>query len=254
MAPLNAMLLELPLLLAAFGFSIAMMGLGGAHIHQWGAIKDKIANQSSLPGFVEIDNNMITNVDYAIMILGAVQFVFSIFAMLMSCEQLKKRRGEYSGKGTKAWLVVGLVSLLLLGAWTGVVSAYTAFSTMKFYNFTRGPNYSEPFDSKQQLYLRQIDYYIRSQVTGSLRLNIVPDFPIGEWSNITTLQQANSYLGKFNYNSIFSYRAAVAVGWFQLGSVFLVTVIHFALPFAWRYLNLLREPKKDPSSRYNDLM
>ncbi|PWN35677.1 uncharacterized protein FA14DRAFT_160722 [Meira miltonrushii] len=254
MAPLNAMLLELPLLLAAFGFSIAMMGLGGAHIHQWASLQDKIANQSSLPGFVGVDNNNITNVDYAIMILGAIQFVFSIFAMLMSCEQLKKRRGEYSGKGTKAWLVVGLTSLLLLGAWTGVVSAYTAFSTIKFYKFTQGPNYSEPFNTEQQLYLRQINYFIQAQITSSLKLVNIPGFPLGEWSNIYTIQEANAYLNTFNYNSIFSYRAAVAVGWFQLGSVFLVTVVHFALPFAWRYLNLLREPKKDPSSRYNDLM
>lgn len=254
MAPLNAMLLELPLLLAAWGFSIASLGLSGAHIHQWGAIKDKIENQTGLPGFVNVDNEMITNVDYALLVVAAVQFAFVILAMLLSCEQLKKRRGEYSGKGTKGWLFVGLVQFVLLGAWTGVVAAYTAYAKMKYFRFTAGSAYSEPFTQQQQLYLRQIEYYIRTQSTGSLRVNLVPGFSLGNWSNVFTLDQANALLASQNYLDIVSYRATVAVGWFSLGTVFLVTVVHFALPFAWRYFGLLREPKKDPSSRYNDLM
>lgn len=253
MAPLNAMLLELPLLLAAFGFSAALMGLSGAHIHQMASIKDKMQNQSSLPNFVILNEDKILNVDYAMLVIGAVQFVFCLFAMLMSCEQLKKRRGEYSGKGTRGWLLIGLVQFVLLGAWTGIVAAYTAYTVQKSYSFSPGSEYSEPFDQKQRLYLRQIDYYIRSQVTGSLRLNNVPDFDLGVW-NVQNLQQANAYLAQTNYLDIFSWRAAVAVGWFELGTVFLVTVVHFALPFVWKYFGLLREPKKDPASRYNDLM
>lgn len=74
----------------------------------------------------------------------------------MACEQFKGRRGEYSGKGTGAWLVVGLVQFVLLGAWTGVVSAYTAYAVMKHYYFTEGPNYVEPFNQNMAVYLRQI--------------------------------------------------------------------------------------------------
>lgn len=91
------------------------------------------------------------------LIIGAIQFAFSGFALLMACEQFKGRRGEYSGKGTGAWLVVGLVQFVLLGAWTGVVAAYTAYAVMKMYSFTPGSGFAEPFDKVHAVYLRQID-------------------------------------------------------------------------------------------------
>lgn len=91
------------------------------------------------------------------LIIGCVQFAFSGLALLLSCEQLKKRRGEYSGKGTHAWLLVGLVQLVLLGAWAGVVPAYTAYCVQKMYSFSRGSDFSEPFDQRHAAYLRQID-------------------------------------------------------------------------------------------------
>lgn len=153
---LNPLLLELPLHLAVLGFAAAIMGLSGSHIHQMASVKDKMANQSSYPGFVNLEVTNMLQVDLAYLIIGAVQFAFSGFCLLMSCEQFKQRRGEYSGKGSGAWLVVGLGQFILLGAWAGVVPAYTALAVIKQYYFTEGPNYSEPFDQLHAVYLRQI--------------------------------------------------------------------------------------------------
>lgn len=66
MAPLNAMLLELPLHLAVLGFAAALMGLSGSHIHQMGSIKDKMENQSSFPNFVNLEEDDILNVDLCV--------------------------------------------------------------------------------------------------------------------------------------------------------------------------------------------
>lgn len=55
-------------------------------------------------------------------------------------------------------------------------------------------------------------------------------FNLGEW-DISTLAQANAIVGQNKYLDNFTWKAAVAVGWFELGTVFLVTVVHFALPF-----------------------
>lgn len=62
------------------------------------------------------------------------------------------------------------------------------------------------------------------------------NFGLGEW-NVNTLAQANAVLSKNNYLSVFSWKAAVAVGWFELGTVFLVTVVHFALPFGTLFMS-----------------
>jgi hypothetical protein len=55
-------------------------------------------------------------------------------------------------------------------------------------------------------------------------------FSLGEW-DVTTLAAANAVVHQTRYLTNFSWKAAVAVGWFELGTVFLVTVVHFALPF-----------------------
>lgn len=153
---INPLLLELPLHLAVLGFSAAVMGLSGSHIHQMASVKDKMANQSSFPGFVNLEVTNMLQVDLAYLIIGAVQFAFSGFALLMSCEQFKQRRGEYSGKGSGAWFIVGLAQFVLLGAWAGVVPVYTAIAVMKNYYLTQGPNYVQPFDQLHAVYLRQI--------------------------------------------------------------------------------------------------
>lgn len=97
------------------------------------------------------------------LIIGAVQFAFSGVCLVLSCEQLKKRRGEKSGKGTAGWLIVGLIQLTLLGAWTGLTAAYTAYSVQKYYSFTEGPAYAEPFDNTHAAYLRQINSCVGRQ-------------------------------------------------------------------------------------------
>jgi hypothetical protein len=257
-APINPLLLELPLHLAVLGFAAALMGLTGSHIHQMASVKDKIANQSSFPGFVNLETTNMLQVDLAMLIIGCVQFAFSGFALLMCCEQFKKRRGEYSGKGSGAWLVVGLGQFVLLGAWTGVVAAYTAYAVMKQYSFTEGPSYVEPFDQLHAVYLRQIAKYIQSQTSGSLKIG-EPNgatnfgFSLGQW-DITTLAQANAVVHETRYLDNFTWKAATAVGWFELGTTFLVTVVHFALPFVWRYFGLVRQPREKGASKYNDLM
>lgn len=61
--PINPLLLELPLHLAALSFAAALMGLGGSHIHQMGAVMDKMKNQSSFPGFVNLEVTDMLKVD-----------------------------------------------------------------------------------------------------------------------------------------------------------------------------------------------
>lgn len=75
------------------------------------------------------------------------------------------------------------------------------------------------------------------------------DFSLGDW-DVSTLGQANAILDKQNYLSVFSWKAAVAVVWFELGTAFLVTVVHFALPFVWKALGLIRQPKKTNADYY----
>ena len=77
--------------------------------------------------------------------------------------------------------------------------------------------------------------YIKQQTSASLRFggnsgasNFA--FSLGEW-DVSTLAQANAVLSERSYLDNFTWKAAVAVGWFELGTVFLVTVVHFALPF-----------------------
>lgn len=169
------------------------------------------------------------------LIVGAIQFAFSGFALLQACEQFKGRRGEYSGKGTGLWLIVGLGQFTLLGAWTGVVTAYTGIAVTRMYQYTPGPNFNQPFDQLRAVYLRQIDFFINQQTSESLYIGQEGGltnfgFSLGKW-DITTLDQANAVLRERRYLNIFSWKAAVAVGWFELGTTFLVTVVHFALPF-----------------------
>ncbi|UZJ53893.1 hypothetical protein CBS101457_003213 [Exobasidium rhododendri] len=257
-ASINPLLLELPLHLAALGFAAAMTGLAGSHIHQMSSVMDKMNHQSSYPGFVNLEVTDMLKVDLAIVIIGAVQFAFSGFALLMSCEQFKARRGEYSGKGTGAWLVVGLGQFVLLGAWTGSVAAYTAFAVMKEWYFTEGSTYSQPFDQNHAIYLRQIATFITQQTSQNLHIGTgsgatIFGFDLGDW-DVSTLAQANAVVNQTKYLDIFSWKAAVAVGWVQVGTTFLVTVVHFALPFVWKALGLTRQPREKGTTKYNDLM
>lgn len=99
-----------------------------------------------------------------------------------------------------------------------------------------------------------LDSYIQQQSTESLIIGQNPGatgitFSLGEW-DVSTLAEANAILNKQNYLNIFSWKAAVAVGWFELGTTFLVTVVHFALPFVWKRMGLIRQPKKTSQEYY----
>jgi len=232
------------------------MGLSGSHLRQRSSIEDKISRQDFLPGFVNYESNGISPVDIAMLIVGAISFAFALVGIALSCGQFKGRRGEYSGKGSGAWLVVGFVLLLLSGAWTGVASAYTAYSVQKMFSFSRGPAYSEPFTIAQKLYLRNIASYVARQTTQELNFSSASQFVdesyLGEWGQVNTIDQANALLGKTNYlHYIFSYKAAVAVSWVMLGSTFFTMVVHFALPWLWKCLGFVREPEKK-KDQYNE--
>lgn len=97
MAPLAPQLIELPLLLAAFGFSASMMGLGGADYHDFMSIRAKMQS-SSFRGFVNLEDNGILTVDLLMLIAGAVTFFFSLVGIVLGFRQFAKRRGEYTGR------------------------------------------------------------------------------------------------------------------------------------------------------------
>ncbi|CAO1638015.1 unnamed protein product [Parajaminaea phylloscopi] len=256
MAPLAPQLIELPLLLAVFGFSAAMMGLGGADLSDFHVIRKKML-QSPLGGFVYLEDNGILTVDLLMLIAGAITFFVSIVAIVACARQWGKRRGEYSGKGTGLWLILGLIFLLLSGLWAGTAAAYTAFTVKYTWSFSRGPSYSEPFNTTQQAYMRSISQMLTSGEPGSLNVLSAPGATgidssyLGQWGLVRTLDQANAIPQRYlDYST--KWKAATAVSWFMLGSTFLVMVVHFALPFVWKACGLLREPRRE-KNQYNEM-
>lgn len=65
MAPLQPVLLEMPLHLTYMGFGAAMMGLSGSHLARFNAIRQDADNPSSstYPGFVDISDDGMNMVD-----------------------------------------------------------------------------------------------------------------------------------------------------------------------------------------------
>lgn len=256
MAPLAPQLLELPLLGAMLGFSTAAMGLGGADYHDFHQLRKNMA-ASPFPGFVYLEDNGILQVDLLLLIAGAITFFLSIVGLALAGRQFPKRRGEKSGKGTSAWLIFGLLLLLLSGLWAGTAAAYTAFSVMNTWTFSRGPNYSEPFTTVQKAYLRAVSIDIQTGETkGSLNVLSFPgatgitDEYFGKY-NVDNLEQLNAIPKRYvRYGN--KWQAAVIVAWFTLGSTFLTMVVHFALPYVWSWLNLKREKREDGKKTYYD--
>lgn len=160
-------------------------------------------------------------------------------------------------QGTGLWLLLSLVFLTLSGLWAGTASAYTAYTVQKKFSFSAGPDYSEPFTTEQQLYLRTIANDIISGITSQLSRSsstgagsISPDY-LGEWGMASTLAQANEIPHRYlDYTT--KWKAATAVSWITLGNCFLLFVVHTALPFVWKALGLIREPKK-PKGYYNEV-
>ncbi len=135
-------LLELPLQLAIVAFSVTLLGLNAWDYSRWQILKTK----SEITGLVSLSDNGMLNVVLAGMIVSAVAFAFGNLAAFLACLQFPKRRGERTGKGTYGYVLVGLVELVLSGAFLGIAAAYTAYAVNKHPVFERGPNYQEPLE------------------------------------------------------------------------------------------------------------
>lgn len=245
-APCAPQILELPLLLAIFGFSAAMMGLAGHDIHFLNGLKDK----ATINNLVRIEDNGILKVDLVLLIIAAISFAFSILALFLACAQFPGRRGERTGKGTYGYFLVGLVLLTLSGAWAGIASAYTAFSVMKRLTFSRGPAYAEPFTDGQKLFLRSIYEQFRNSQGSATPTGTVHGLSaLGVWADINTIDQANAFLNRNRYLDYRTYRATVAISWVTLATVFFVMVVHFALPLVLNALGMTRPPKGEKAAQ-----
>lgn len=106
------------------------MGLSGHDLHTWDTIPKKIS-EGPYPDLLTLKDNGIRMVSLAVLIISAIAFCFSGFGMLQGCKQFKGRKGDYTGRGTSAFHLVGLGLLVLSGAFVGVASAYTAYSVNK---------------------------------------------------------------------------------------------------------------------------
>ncbi|PWN27789.1 hypothetical protein BDZ90DRAFT_232176 [Jaminaea rosea] len=254
--PFPPQLVELPLLGAVLGFTAAMMGISGADIYDFQDIRSHM-RYSRFNGFVNLEDNGILQVDLLMLIAGAIGFLTALIGLFLAARQFGKRRGEYSGKGTGAWLIMGLLLLAESGLWAGTAAAYTAFTVTRKFSFSRGPNYSEPFNLAQQAYLRSIFQQLTTGVTGPLTVLTLPGATgidgayLGEWGTVYNIDQANALPNRYlDYSN--KWKAATAISWFALGSTFLVMVVHFALPFVWKWLGLLRQPKHQ-KGYYNEV-
>ncbi|EPQ27367.1 uncharacterized protein PFL1_04906 [Pseudozyma flocculosa PF-1] len=241
-APVAPQILELPLLLAVMGFSASLMGLSGHDIVLFARLRDK----ATINNLVTIEDNGIRTVDVALLAISSVAFAFSLVALVLACCQFPKRRGERTGKGTYAYVLTGLVLLILSGAYAGIAAAYTAYSVMKTMTFGQGPAYREPFTVADKTLLRSIyNQFAASQSAVTPYGTTQQLSALGEWANIDTLAQANAYLRRNNYLHYRTYRATVAVSWVTLATVFFVMVVHFALPYVLKALGMTRPPKEE---------
>ncbi|PWN53504.1 hypothetical protein IE53DRAFT_383981 [Violaceomyces palustris] len=243
-APFQPALIELPLLLSVMGFSAALMGLSGSDIHFFSELKQK----ASINNLVEVHDNGILKVDLALLIISAITFAFSILSLFLACAQFPKRRGEYTGKGTYGYFLVGFVLLVLSGAYTGIAGAYTAYAVQKKLSFSPGSAYSTPFTTGQQTFLRSLVFqFSAKQSTTTPTSTTQSSAALGVWSQVTNIDQLNAQVTR--YLDYRTYRATVAICWVTLGTVFFVMVVHFALPFLLKYLGMTRAEEKDAPAR-----
>ncbi|PWN22356.1 hypothetical protein BCV69DRAFT_306572 [Microstroma glucosiphilum] len=243
-ATIAPQLLEIPLILACFGFSTALLGISGADIRV----------NSNLADFVTLEDNNWLTIQLVLLIVSALTFFFSAVGLVLAGRQFGGRRGEYTGKGTSAWILMGLIFLLLSGLLAGSAGAVTAFAVTRKPSFSAGSAYSEPFDLSQQLYLRQIIQDLVKGVPGSLTLmqsggaTSVDSSYLGIW-DVSTLAEANDNIVRY-LNESTRWKAEVIVTWFTLGPVFLTMVVHFALPFVWKWLGLIRTESPKTRKKY----
>lgn len=239
-APVAPQVLELPLQLAVVAFSLTLLGLNAWDYARWQILKEK----SRINNFVELQDDGMLTVVFAAMIVSAVAFAFGNLAAFLACLQFPKRRGERTGKGTYGYILVGLVELVLSGAFLGIAAALTAFSVQKHPSFARGPQFSEPFSVDQRVFLRAIYEFFKNGQNGNPATSTTQSLgALGPWADITTLAQANAFLAENRYLNYKHYRVTVAIAWVTLATTFFVMAVHFALPLVLKALGMTRPPK-----------
>lgn len=232
--------MEIPLQLAITAFSVTLLGLNAWDYSRWQILRKK----SRINNFVEIQDNGMLTVVLAAFIIAAFGFAFANLAAVLACAQFPKRRGERTGKGTYGYVLVGLVELLLSGAYLGIAAAYTAYAIQKHPSFSRGPQYSEPFSDDQKVFLRSIyEMFKNGQNTNPATSTSQQLSAIGVWANINTIQQANEYLAQNRYLNYKHYRVTTAISWVTLATTFFVMSVHFLLPLVLKALGMTRPPK-----------
>lgn len=97
MALLAPQLVELSLILAVMSFAAVMMGIGGADMHDFRMIRNKMA-QSDLGGFAYLKDNDILTVDLLVRIAGTTTFFAFLVGTALAVRQWPKRRGENTGR------------------------------------------------------------------------------------------------------------------------------------------------------------
>lgn len=240
--------LELPLQLAIVAFSVTLLGLNAWDYSRWQILREK----SRINNFVEIQDNGMLTVVFAAMIVSAVGFAFGNLAAFLACIQFPKRRGERTGKGTYGYILVGLVELVLSGAFLGIASAYTAYAVNKHPSFSAGPSFSEPFTDGQKTFLYSIYFMFKSGQNGNPATSTTQSITaLGPWADINTLAQANAFLAQNRYLNYKHYRVTTAISWVTLATVFFVMAVHFALPLVLKALGMTRPPKGEAPARSN---
>ena len=147
--------------------------------------------------------------------LGAITFVWGIICIALAAKQFKGRKGNYSGEGTALWLPVTLFYLPLLGAWTGVTSAYTAYANTRTWSLSPGPNYQPPLTEGQQYAISRIgqSFYNSNanpiSTVDSFAALGIPGSAIAPWNTATTLEEVNALTLRYLRYQI--YKATVIV-------------------------------------------
>lgn len=244
--PFAPQLLEIPLQLAVVAFSVTLLGLSAWDYSRWQILKEK----SRINNFVEFQDNGMLTVVLAALIISAVGFAFGNLAAFLACAQFPKRRGERTGKGTYGYILVGLVELILSGAYLGIAAAYTAYSVQKHPTFSRGPQFQEPFTDNQKVFLRSIYEMFKNGQNANPATSTTQSLgALGPWANVNTLQQANDFLAENRYLNYKHYRVTVAIAWVTLATTFFVMAVHFALPLVLKALGMTRPPKGQEPAR-----
>ncbi|SOV08817.1 uncharacterized protein UDID_04713 [Ustilago sp. UG-2017a] len=215
--PFAPQLLEIPLQLAITAFSVTLLGLNAWDYARWQTLREK----SRINNFVEIQDNGMLTVVLAAFIIAAFAFAFANLAAVLACAQFPKRRGQRTGKGTYAYLLVGLVELILSGAFLAIAAAYKAYAVQKHPSFIAGPQYSEPFNDGQKVFLRSIyQIFAEGQITDPAT---------------STTQQLAAIV-------------TTAISFVTLATTFFVMSVHFLLPLVLKALGMTRPPKGQESA------